>query len=59
LRPDPFFSVFLAQRLLAKGKLKKVALTAAMRKLIIILNTLVQTDQLWQDPATAQTKTAL
>jgi len=45
--------------LLAKGKLKKVALTAAMRKLIIILNTLVQTDQLWQDPATAQTKTAL
>lgn len=47
------------QRLLAKGKLKKVALTAAMRKLVIILNTLVQTDQLWQDPATAQTKTAL
>jgi len=43
LRPDPFFSVFLAQRLLAKGKLKKVALTAAMRKLTIILNTLVQT----------------
>ena len=47
------------QRLLAKGKLKKVALTAAMRKLIIILNTLVSTDQLWQDPANAQTKTAL
>ena len=36
------------QRLLAKGKLKKVALTAAMRKLIIILNTLVRTDQLWR-----------
>jgi len=47
------------QRLLAKGKLKKVAPTAAMRKLITILNTLVRTDQLWQDPATAQTKTAL
>jgi len=45
--------------LLAKGKLKKVALTAAMRKLITILNTLVRTDQLWQDPATAQTKPAL
>jgi len=38
------------QRLLAKGKLKKVALTAAMRKLITILNTLVRTNQLWIDP---------
>jgi len=45
--------------LLAKGKLKKVALTAAMRKLTIILNTLVRTGQLWQDPANAQMKTAL
>lgn len=35
------------QRLLARGKPKKVALTAAMRKLITILNTLVQTNQLW------------
>jgi len=31
-----------------KGKFKKVALTAAMRKLIIILNTLVRTAQLWR-----------
>ncbi len=38
------------QRLLAKGKVKKVALTAAMRKLLTILNTLVSTDQLWIDP---------
>ena len=45
------------QRLLAKGKLKKVALTAAMRKLITILNTLVRTDQLWRDPLPQKTKT--
>lgn len=45
------------QRLLAKGKLKKVALTAAMRKLITILNTLVRTDQLWQDPLPQKLKT--
>ena len=38
------------QRLLAKGKVKKVALTAAMRKLLTILNALVSTDQLWTDP---------
>lgn len=38
------------RRLLAKGKVKKVALTAAMRKLLTILNTLVRTDQLWIDP---------
>ena len=38
------------QRLLAEGKLKKVALTAAMRKLLTILNTLIKTDQLWAEP---------
>jgi len=46
-RFNPTIKAFY-QRLLAKGKLKKVALTAAMRKLIIILNTLVRTDQLWR-----------
>lgn len=35
------------QRLLAKGKPKKVALTAAMRKLLTILNTLIKNDELW------------
>lgn len=39
------------QRLVAKGKPKKLALTAAMRKLLTILNTLVRTDQLWSDPS--------
>lgn len=38
------------QRLLAHGKPKKVALTAAMRKLLTILNTLVKTNQLWKEP---------
>ena len=38
------------QRLLREGKLKKVALTAAMRKLVTILNTLIKTDQLWVEP---------
>ena len=35
------------QRLVAKGKLKKVALTACMRKLLVILNTMVKTGQDW------------
>jgi transposase len=49
------------QRLLSAGKLKKVALTAAMRKLLTILNTLIKSDQLWtescgrSEPSTAST----
>jgi transposase len=38
------------QRLLSQGKPKKLALTAAMRKLLTILNTLIKTDQLWEEP---------
>lgn len=38
------------QRLLSEGKPKKVALTAAMRKLLTILNTLIKNDQLWAEP---------
>jgi transposase len=37
------------QRLLRKGKAKKVALTAAMRKLLTILNTLIKNDVLWNE----------
>lgn len=37
------------QRLLSEGKPKKVALTAAMRKLLTILNTLIKNDVLWND----------
>lgn len=36
------------QRLLAKGKEKKVALIAAMRKFVTILNTLIKKDELWK-----------
>lgn len=40
------------QRLRKQGKPKKLALTAAMRKLLTILNTLIKTDQLWAEPNT-------
>lgn len=36
------------QRLVANGKEKKVALIAAMRKLVTILNTLIKNDELWK-----------
>ena len=41
------------QHLLAKGKLKKVALTACMRKLLVILNTMVKFGQDWKPPLPA------
>lgn len=41
------------QRLLAKGKLKKVALVACMRKLLTILNALIRKDELW-DPRSGE-----
>ena len=40
----------LYQRLVAKGKLKKVALVACMRKLLSILNAIIRTQRAW-DPA--------
>jgi transposase len=36
------------QRLLAKGKLKLVALVACMRKLLVILNAMIRDNKLWQ-----------
>ena len=36
------------QRMKAKGKKPKVALVAAMRKLLILLNTLVRRNKVWQ-----------
>jgi transposase len=36
------------QHLLAQGKEKKVALTACMRKLLVILNTMLRTNQPWR-----------
>lgn len=38
-------------RLLAKGKPKKLALVAAMRKLITTLNVLIKSDQRWRNPS--------
>jgi transposase len=46
IRHNPVIKEFY-QRLLDKGKLKKVALTACMRKLLVILNTLVKSGQDW------------
>jgi transposase len=48
-RHNPVIKAFY-QRLLDKGKLKKVALTACMRKLLVILNTMVKTGQDWNPP---------
>ena len=39
------------ERLLDKGKLKKVALVACMRKLLVILNAMLRDNKLWQAPA--------
>lgn len=39
------------EQLLARGKEKKVALTACMRKLLVILNAMVRTHQPWQPNA--------
>lgn len=49
IRHNPVIKSFY-QRLLAKGKVKKVALTACMRKLLIILNTMVKSGQDWDPP---------
>ena len=40
----------LAQRLTAAGKPFKVMITACMRKLLTILNTMVRTGQMWRTP---------
>jgi len=39
------------QRLRARGEEAKVALIACMRKLIVILNTMLARDQTWNPPA--------
>jgi transposase len=46
IRHNPVIKSFY-DRLLAKGKLKKVALTACMRKLLVILNTMLKSGQDW------------
>jgi len=46
IRHNPIIKSFY-QRLLDKGKLKKVALTACMRKLLVILNSMVKSGHDW------------
>lgn len=46
-RHNPVIRAFY-QRLLAQGKLKKVALVACMRKLLVILNAMIRDNQTWQ-----------
>jgi transposase len=46
IRSNPIIQDFY-QRLISKGKLFKVAITARMRKLLVILNTLVRNNCLW------------
>ncbi len=41
------------ERLLAVGKLKKVALTACMHKLLLVLNALLRQGVAWHPPAQA------
>lgn len=50
IRHNPVIKEFY-QHLLDKGKLKKVALTACMRKLLVILNTMVKSGQDWNPPS--------
>jgi transposase len=45
-RCNPVIKAFY-QRLLMRGKIQKVALTAAMRKLLVILNIMVKRQTPW------------
>jgi transposase len=51
-RLNPTLKVFY-DRLIAKGKLPKVALVAVMRKIITTLNVMLREGQKWRRPATA------
>jgi transposase len=48
-RANPVFKQFY-QRLIARGKPKKLALVAVMRKLIVTLNAMFKTDSVWRLP---------
>lgn len=55
-RFNPTMKAFY-QRLLAKGKPKKVALVAVMRKLLVTLNMMVKNQESWREPPLAVDKT--
>jgi transposase len=52
VRHNPILRTFY-QRLVAAGKAKKLALTAAMRKLLVILNAMLRDRQPWHAPQSA------
>jgi len=52
LRRNPSLRDFY-QRLIAAGKAKELALTAAMRKLLVILNAILRDRQPWRAPQPA------
>ena len=52
VRHNPALRAFY-RRLVAAGKPKKLALTGAMRKLVVILNALVRDGQPWRAPQSA------
>ena len=51
VRFNPIIKAFY-ERLISKGKLKKVALTACMHKLLIILNAMMKQNLFWQPQVT-------
>jgi hypothetical protein len=52
IRHNPTLRIFY-DRLVAAGKAKKLALVAAMRKLLVILNALLRDGQPWRAPQSA------
>jgi transposase len=50
VRFNPVIKAFY-ERLIAKGKFKKVALTACMHKLLIVLNAMMKNSRAWRHEA--------
>jgi transposase len=48
-RLTPLIVILFYQKLLAAGKMKKVALVACMRKLLVILNAMVKNNTPWRE----------
>lgn len=52
-RYNPTMKAFY-ERLVSKGKPKKVALVAVMRKLLVTLNVMVREQKRWREPSLAK-----
>ena len=50
IRCNPALKAF-CRRLRDNGKMSRVAITAVMRKLVVLANTLILQDRLWQPDA--------